>query len=63
MFEWIIIHFYSILPKLWRVFCWNFEFWAVQKYVNVDLEKWEKMLRNDYLIAKIGVDTADNEPL
>ena len=44
MFEWIIIHFYSILPKLWRVFCWNFEFWAVQKYVNfVDLEKCWKM--------------------
>ena len=34
MFEWIIIHFYSIWPKLWRVSCWTFEFWAVQKYVN-----------------------------
>ena len=44
MFEWIIIHFYSKLPKLWRVFCWNFEFWAVQKYVNfVDLEKYWKI--------------------
>ena len=36
--NWIFI--YSILPKLWRLFCWNFEIWAVQKYVHlVDLVK------------------------
>ena len=34
----------SFLPKLWRVFCWIFEFWAAQKYVNfVDFEKCWKM--------------------
>ena len=39
------------------IFGWNFEIWAVQKYVNlVDLAK-------SYLLAKIGVDTAENEPL
>ena len=43
-FEWIIYSFYSFLPKLWRVFCWNFEFWAVQKQINLlDLEKCCKM--------------------
>ena len=38
-FEWIGCSFFQILPKLW-LFCWIFEIWAVQKYVNlVDLEK------------------------
>ena len=39
-FEWIEFWIDSFLPKLWRLFCWNFEIWAVQKYVNlVDLVK------------------------
>ena len=43
----------------------NFEFGAVipkvQRFLNlVDLEK---MLKNEYLVAKISVDTAENEPL
>ncbi len=30
--------------KLWRLFYWNFEIWAVQKYENlVDLENPEEM--------------------
>ena len=38
----------------------NFEFKAVQRYVYlVDLEK---CLKNEYLVAKIGLDTAENEP-
>ena len=38
-----------------------FEFGAVQKFVNlVDLEK---MLQNEYLVANIGFDSAENEPL
>ena len=41
-------------------FLHNVEFRAVQTCANlVDLEK---MLQNDYLVAKIGVDTAENEP-
>ena len=50
---------YSKMTKLWRLFCWNFEIWAVQKYENlVD----PRSLKNEYLDAKIGVDTAENEP-
>ena len=38
----------------------NFEIWAVRRNDNlVDLEKCWK---NEYLVAKIGVDTAENEP-
>ena len=41
--------------------CWNIEVWAVQKHVNlVDLVK---ELSNEYLLAKFGFDTAENEPL
>ena len=48
------------MTKLWRLFCWNFEIWAVQKYENlVDLENPEK---NDYLVAIVAVDTAENGP-
>ena len=44
---------------------WNIEVWAVQKHVNlVDLVKFETdSYSNEYLLAKIGVDTAENEPL
>ena len=39
-FEWIEFWIDSFLPKLWRLFCWNFEIWAVQRYVHlVDLVK------------------------
>ena len=41
-------------------FLQNFEIRAAQNCANlVDLKK---MLKNDYLIVKIGVDTAENEP-
>ena len=43
------------------IFDWIFEIGAVQRNANlVDLEK---MQQNEYLLAKIGVDTAENEPL
>ena len=57
--------------KLTKIF-WNIEVWAVQKHVNlVDLVKsfptnllFEQIANsNEYLLAKIGVDTAENEPL
>ena len=39
------------------------EFGAVQRNENlIDLEKSSKLLRNEYLVAKIGVNTAENEP-
>ena len=39
-FDWIEKWNYSFLQKLWRLFCWNFEIWAVQRNDNlVDLEK------------------------
>ena len=42
--NWINYSTYSKMTKLWRLFCWNFEIWAVQKYENlVDLENPEKM--------------------
>ena len=47
--------------KIYTIFRWNFEIWAVQKYENlVDLEK---CCKNDYLVAIVAVDTAENEPL
>ena len=47
--------------KMLTIFDWNFEVWAVQKYANlVDLVK---RISNEHLLAKIGVDTAENEPL
>ena len=40
-------------------FCEYFEFGAVRSNVNhVDLE----MLKDEYLVAKIGFDTEENEP-
>ena len=40
--------------------CWNFASGAVQKYENlVDLENPEK---NEYLVAIVAVDTAENGP-
>ena len=33
-----------IPPKIWTIFCWNFEIWAAQRIVNlVDLKNPEKM--------------------
>ena len=41
-------------------FCEYFELGAVRRFVYlVDLEK---CLKNEYLVAKIGVDTEENEP-
>ena len=57
------------------IFGWNFECWAVQKRVDlVDIVKsfQTSILNilfetdsypNEYLLAKFGVDTAENEPL
>ena len=60
-----------IREKMLTIFGWNFEIWAVQKYVGSFLPKTHKCkscrsrqeLSNEYLLAKIGVDTAENEPL
>ena len=42
----------------------NFDLGAVQRFLYlVDLIRPRKMLSNEYLVAKIGVDTADIEPL
>ena len=41
-------------------FCEDFEFGAVRRCANlVDLEN---ALKNEYLVAKIGLDTDENEP-
>ena len=59
IFEKII---FDIAKKL-DAFCWNVEVWAVQKHVNlVDLVK-SFLSSNEYLLAKFGVDTGENEPL
>ena len=51
------------MTKLWRLFCWNFEIWAVQRNVNlIDLEKWSKILKNAPTLAIVAVDTAENGP-
>ena len=53
-----------IREKMLAIFGWNFEIWAAQKYVNiVDLVKSFPVNSNEYLLAKIGVDTAENGPL
>ena len=45
---------------IWLKILRNFGFRAVERVLNlVDLEK---MLKNEYLDAKIGVDTEENEP-
>ena len=55
--------FSKIDEKIEKSFCnilRKFGFRAVQRVLNlVDLKK---MLKNDYLDAKIGVDTEENEP-
>ena len=39
----------------------NFEYGAVRRKVNlVDLEN-SKMLKNEYLVEKVGLDTAEND--
>ena len=44
--------------------CWIFELGAVQECVNlVDLVKSFPTNSNEHLLAKIGVDKAENEPL
>ena len=41
----------------------NFEIRAAQNCEKlVDFIRFRKMLQNEYLVAKIGVDTAENEP-
>ena len=60
--------FLQMLPKNAVKFdelCWNIEFWAVQKHAHlVDLVKSFPTIANsnEYLIAKFGVDTEENEP-
>ena len=61
-----IENFIFIFEKSLTIFYWNFEVWAVQKYANlVDRVKSFPTIANsnEYLLAKIGVDTAENEPL
>ena len=54
---------FFIREKMLTIFGWNFEIWAVQKYVNlVDLVK-SFQTSIYYLLAKIDFDTAENEPL
>ena len=45
-------------------FCEYFEFGAVRRCVNlVDLEEFTlNSLKDEYLVAKIGFDTEENEP-
>ena len=58
-----MIVFADILTKVQKRltnFCEYFEFGAVRRCVNlVDLEK---CFNNEYLVAKIGFDTEENEP-
>ena len=42
--------------------CWNFEVWTVQKYVNI-VDLFKNFVSNEYSLVKIGVDTAEIEPL
>ena len=52
---------FFIREKMLTIFGWNFEIWAVQKYVCKSCRSRQE-LSNEYLLAKIGVDTAENEP-
>ena len=60
----ILQEFKQKFEKSLTNFYWNnsnFEIWAVQRIANlVDLEKPCKL--NDYLVAIVAVDTAENEP-
>ena len=47
--------------------CENFEDFFLKNSVSIGAKDWKscrsrKMLQNEYLIAKVGVDTAENEP-
>ena len=44
------------------IFGWNVEIWAVQKYVNI-VDLFKNFVSNEYSLVKIGVDTAEIEPL
>ena len=49
------------VESVWTIFCWNFEVWAVQMYVNlVDLVK-SFPTSISYFTCKIGFDTAERE--
>ena len=53
-----------IREKLLTIFGWNFEIGAVQKYVLFSKScRSRQELSDEYLLANIGVDTAENEPL
>ena len=45
-------------------FCEYFKFGAVRRYVNLckSYRSQEMFLKNEYLVAKIGFDTEENEP-
>ena len=56
------IHLF-IREKMLTISGWNFEIWAVQKYVNrLDLAK-SFHTSMHYVLAKIGFDTSENEAL
>ena len=52
------------IEKLFVKFCENSKigFRAVQRVLNLQSCRSQKMLKNEYLDAKIGVDTEENEP-
>ena len=56
---------FFIREKMLTMFGWNFEIWAVQKYKTLKCKscRSRQELSNEYFLAKIGVDTAENEPL
>ena len=53
------IHLF-IREKMLTIFGWHFEIRAVQKHVNLVIRS-RQDLSNEYLLAKIGVDTVENE--
>ena len=57
------IHFWNRKNVESDAFCCHVEVWAVQTYVKLKSCRSRQELSNEYLLAKIDVDTADNKPL
>ena len=58
----ILQTFLKIPKKMRRNFAEIFEFRAVQRIAKLKSCRSRKMLKNEYLDAKIGLDTEENEP-
>ena len=56
----IFVEIPTKIQKSLTNFCEYFEFGAVRRHVN--LVDFEKMPKHEYLVAKIGFDTEENEP-